>query len=288
MYDPASGTFLTKDSWQGDDTTPMSYNAWLYVDANPINYIDPSGHDPLSQGYVEGISVAAGFVSDGTISGKEIVYDYATMTRARFTYQGRVGGLIASASVAAYLGGITGFQYEIPQYTGPNYVLPLSHLIVGDYSGPFDGAYVGLSAGIITGGAGYFQSSQAGSIKGVFSYISLGLSVPKIPLPGEVVGFHTEYQIDKGALPSPDGSGVQYYYDQKTGQVDRGRLISDILTGNHSPIPLGAVSDLVAFSGAPRSGQIGTVLIAAYRFEQYYRQYLSLYNTCWQQIITTP
>ncbi|HUI87288.1 MAG TPA: amidase domain-containing protein [Anaerolineales bacterium] len=43
MYDPASGRFLTKDSWQGDDTTPMSYNAWLYVDANPINLTDPSG-----------------------------------------------------------------------------------------------------------------------------------------------------------------------------------------------------------------------------------------------------
>jgi RHS repeat-associated protein len=43
QYSPTSGRFLTKDSWQGNDTTPMSYNAWLYVDANPINLTDPSG-----------------------------------------------------------------------------------------------------------------------------------------------------------------------------------------------------------------------------------------------------
>jgi hypothetical protein len=43
MYAPASGRFNTKDSWQGDYNRPMSYNAWLYVYANPINYIDPSG-----------------------------------------------------------------------------------------------------------------------------------------------------------------------------------------------------------------------------------------------------
>ena len=46
MYDPAAGRFITKDSWQGDDNRPASYNAWLYVYANPVNFTDPSGHDP--------------------------------------------------------------------------------------------------------------------------------------------------------------------------------------------------------------------------------------------------
>jgi RHS repeat-associated protein len=45
-YDPASGRFNTKDSWQGDYNRPMSYNAWLYVNANPVNYTDPSGLSP--------------------------------------------------------------------------------------------------------------------------------------------------------------------------------------------------------------------------------------------------
>ncbi len=42
-YAPLNGRFLTRDSWRGNYTTPMSYNAWLYVYANPINYLDPSG-----------------------------------------------------------------------------------------------------------------------------------------------------------------------------------------------------------------------------------------------------
>ncbi len=49
MYSPAGGRFITRDSWQGDYNRPMSYNAWLYVYANPINLTDPSGHSPLGQ-----------------------------------------------------------------------------------------------------------------------------------------------------------------------------------------------------------------------------------------------
>jgi RHS repeat-associated protein len=45
MYSPQSGRFLTKDSWMGDYYRPMSYNAWLYVQANSINFTDPTGHD---------------------------------------------------------------------------------------------------------------------------------------------------------------------------------------------------------------------------------------------------
>ncbi len=42
-YDPASGRFPTKDSWQGDYNRPLSLNRWNYVEANPVNYTDPSG-----------------------------------------------------------------------------------------------------------------------------------------------------------------------------------------------------------------------------------------------------
>lgn len=42
-YAPTTGTFLSRDTWEGDANLPMSYNRWLYTYANPVNYADPSG-----------------------------------------------------------------------------------------------------------------------------------------------------------------------------------------------------------------------------------------------------
>jgi RHS repeat-associated protein len=44
LYDPASGRFLSRDSWQGDYYRPQSLNRWCFVEEDPINYIDPSGY----------------------------------------------------------------------------------------------------------------------------------------------------------------------------------------------------------------------------------------------------
>ncbi len=42
-YSSATGRFLTRDTWDGDINSPMSYNPWNYVQSNPVNYIDPTG-----------------------------------------------------------------------------------------------------------------------------------------------------------------------------------------------------------------------------------------------------
>lgn len=39
-----TGRFLTRDMWGGDANSPMSFNRWMYVAGNPINYTDPSGN----------------------------------------------------------------------------------------------------------------------------------------------------------------------------------------------------------------------------------------------------
>jgi RHS repeat-associated protein len=44
-YSSDTGRFNSKDTWQGDYTSPMSYNAWLYGYANPVLNTDPSGLD---------------------------------------------------------------------------------------------------------------------------------------------------------------------------------------------------------------------------------------------------
>jgi len=37
------GRFLTRDTWMGDYDRPLSFNRWNYVEANPVNYTDPTG-----------------------------------------------------------------------------------------------------------------------------------------------------------------------------------------------------------------------------------------------------
>ena len=43
-YDSQGGTFLTEDSYPGEDTDPLSQNRYSYVQNNPVNYTDSSGH----------------------------------------------------------------------------------------------------------------------------------------------------------------------------------------------------------------------------------------------------
>jgi len=46
-YSGAQGRFLTADTWPSDYQQPLSLNKWLYVNGNPINATDPSGHAPF-------------------------------------------------------------------------------------------------------------------------------------------------------------------------------------------------------------------------------------------------
>jgi RHS repeat-associated protein len=46
LYAPSMGRFLTKDTWEGDYSRPLSLNRWNYVEGNPVNYTDPSGNIP--------------------------------------------------------------------------------------------------------------------------------------------------------------------------------------------------------------------------------------------------
>ena len=49
-YDSQGGTFLTEDSYPGEATDPLSQNRYSYVQNNPVNYTDPSGHGMVWMG----------------------------------------------------------------------------------------------------------------------------------------------------------------------------------------------------------------------------------------------
>ena len=42
-YNPGDGRFVSKDTWFRNEIIPATLNNWSYVQANPINFTDPSG-----------------------------------------------------------------------------------------------------------------------------------------------------------------------------------------------------------------------------------------------------
>jgi len=57
-YMPEIGRFISADTIVPDPGNPQSYNRYSYSYNNPINYIDPSGHDPLDAAWEEAFFTA--------------------------------------------------------------------------------------------------------------------------------------------------------------------------------------------------------------------------------------
>jgi len=45
-YSPGVGRFLTRDTWNGRRGEPITLHKYLYANANPMVFVDPTGHDP--------------------------------------------------------------------------------------------------------------------------------------------------------------------------------------------------------------------------------------------------
>jgi len=48
--DPSTGTFISSDSYSGSTGNPISLHKYLYANANPVSYSDPSGYISLMEG----------------------------------------------------------------------------------------------------------------------------------------------------------------------------------------------------------------------------------------------
>ncbi|MEB3104108.1 RHS repeat-associated core domain-containing protein, partial [Ferviditalea candida] len=58
-YDPRNGRFLSADTYRGEIDSPLTLNLYTYVQNNPINYVDPSGHKYCLGSLKEGLGCVA-------------------------------------------------------------------------------------------------------------------------------------------------------------------------------------------------------------------------------------
>jgi len=64
---PGTGRFWTRDTFEGYQDAPSSLNAYTYTGNNPVNMIDPRGHDEMSM--AEGISAMMAPAMDSLFAG---------------------------------------------------------------------------------------------------------------------------------------------------------------------------------------------------------------------------
>jgi len=49
-YDPATGRFISQDTYRGETNDSGQWHLYTYCANNPVNYVDPSGHYVVSIG----------------------------------------------------------------------------------------------------------------------------------------------------------------------------------------------------------------------------------------------
>ncbi len=126
-YDPKLGRFWTIDTYDGDQTDPLSLHKYLYCEANPANHIDPSGHDMgdlmISMGIgatIGGLSSAVANVAEGRAITARSVFEGAALGAVL----GPLAGYIPAVGVGLGVGGAvySGLSYG-PTLLDPNATL---------------------------------------------------------------------------------------------------------------------------------------------------------------------
>ncbi|MEH2058171.1 MAG: RHS repeat-associated core domain-containing protein [Nostoc sp.] len=79
-YDADLGRFISKDSFAGFMDDPMSQNSYQYANANPVNFIDPTGHETMGDlsavfsiigtlAASTGVGAGAGYLTGAALNG---------------------------------------------------------------------------------------------------------------------------------------------------------------------------------------------------------------------------
>ena len=267
-YAPETGVFLSVDSVEGEPP-------YQYVGGDVVNLTDPSGNDPCTDddpttichtpptgpgaptipsqlplatgsgcncnftagGYAEGVSDTISFAfRTGVEAGREIVYDFATMERATFTYETMRLFHGSDDDPKALYGVGTGLLEKVKAF----YFLSLHHFdsnwhLQDEYRDRFEGYTIGVNTPVVEIGAGWMLVWSHGGHNGVtgelqvsgmgpYYAFGLGMDLPLVVSSGVMATNYT---------PSSD------YEDYGNTIQDMQRMRDDIRSGKYEdPAPL--------------------------------------------------
>ena len=66
---PSTGTFTTMDTYQGSIFDPVSLHKYLYANANPVTYSDPTGNFADAKSFIAGFNVSTILEAGAAIAG---------------------------------------------------------------------------------------------------------------------------------------------------------------------------------------------------------------------------
>jgi RHS repeat-associated protein len=123
-YNQNTGRFWTMDTDQGDNQNPLSLHKYLYCDGNPLNRLDPSGHDGDLVSLMSSISIQSGMAAMRL--GPSI---FARVAAQRTIT--KVGAIAAGAFISAWFG-YNELAGDAPNPTQTQKLQRAEDLIAGD------------------------------------------------------------------------------------------------------------------------------------------------------------
>ena len=167
-YDPGNGRFLTHDPYIGNPEQPVTLHRYLYGNANPVTYIDPSGEFSLAEvahtSAIIGLLANAGSYS--FMQGRELI-----------KWSGHIGVLTYGLDGLFGVGAISAILTSEPwPYTGEIYT---GHYLIfmAGYTAGFPYPPFGLTAGEAVLEIPNFFIGP-GYLQGPCSWLSLTAALP--------------------------------------------------------------------------------------------------------------
>ncbi|MFI2205980.1 LamG-like jellyroll fold domain-containing protein [Streptomyces sp. NPDC020192] len=87
-YQPGTGTFASRDTWQLDPTPSAQANRYLYGDGNPLNRTDPTGHASMWDIFDPAEAIAEEVFMEVYMAGSNSIVDDCPGTSCDFSQQG--------------------------------------------------------------------------------------------------------------------------------------------------------------------------------------------------------